>query len=101
MNAAIVTVTAMNQGLIAGGPPCVFPGFGRDAVCSAMSFPLDVVCWSWLSRWITVSANLDCSFDVDTWTQIMVRILALLDADAYRKALHDLYVVAACVLRRK
>jgi hypothetical protein len=31
----------------------------------------------------------------------MVRVLALVDADAYRKALSDLYVVAARVLWRK
>src|SRR5260370_33212301 len=48
-----------------------------------------------------VSASLDRSFDRHPWTQIMLRILAPVDTYADRKALHDLHVVAARVLRRK
>src|SRR5215470_1203054 len=64
-----------------------------------------------IERRMNLRRSIDCSvrslahtngcFYRHAWPEIMLRILALIDVDTNWKALHDLYVVAACIFRRK
>src|SRR6202035_4047552 len=88
IKAAMVTVTAMNHGLIAVAAARLFIVRSGDAVWSAMVFSC-------------VLAHTYRGFNRHARTQLMLRVLILVDPDADGEALHDLHVVAACVLRRE